>query len=244
MTWAYQSTTATQSGSGTVAVTYPAGIQVGDTVLLMCALGFGAGKTFTASDFTPLVSRNTNNSSAILYRVVDGTEGATSNVSNSGGNNCSYAMARFTGGPTNAANFASSIVATNSRGSSGSAGLSWPNLTIGNNNNCLVVTLGTKQATLTSFDVPALWTGELTHSTGSDGGRSFVWDYLIQNTAADITSAGWTVGGDSSAANQAIIAAILPAAAPPPSGGGGTGSTAFPPPKRKTYVFYDLYYPR
>lgn len=210
MSWSLQSVTAKQSGSGAVAVTYPASLAVGDAVFLFCNRGFGTGITFTAADFTALVSRTTNNSNAILYRVIDGTEGSTESVTNSAGQNCSYFMARFTGGPS-AANFASSIIGTAATGTGGSTGLHWPALTV-STGGALVLVAGVKQASITSFDTPSPWTGELVHSATSDGGQAFVVDYEIQTAAANITSGLWTLGGDSSASNQAIIAAILPAA--------------------------------
>lgn len=221
MTWAFQSVTTKQSGSGTVAVNYPSSLAVGDTVFLFCARGFGSGITFSAADFTPLVSRNTQNSAAILYRVVDGTEGATENVSSTPSNNCTYWMARFTGGPSSA-NFAASIINTATAGFN-NTGLHWTSLTIGaGNDNGLVLVLATKQASLTSYDVPATWTGEIVHSVTSDGGQSFVSDYQIQSTATSITSGNWAVTGDASAVNQVVMAAILPAVAvvAPPSSGG------------------------
>jgi hypothetical protein len=95
-------------------------------------------------------------------------------------------------------------------------------MTIGSNDNCLVMVFGIKQANLTSFDTPSPWDAELQHSITSDGGQAFVADYQIQTTAANITSGAWTLGGDSSASNSAIGIVILPAAAvvAPPSSGG------------------------
>lgn len=172
----------------------------------------------------------------MLYRVADGTEGASVVVTGAGNISCS--MSRFTGGPT-AANFATSIIGTSSTGTS-DVNLTWPSLTIVPNNNCLVLTGGVKQVNLTSFNVPSPWTAEINHSLTSEGGQAFVWDYLIQTTATDITAGSWTITPTTSGPRSAIIAAITA----PPAGGGGTGTTNFPPIKRKTYVFYDTYYPR
>ena len=220
MAWTFNSVTTKQSGSGAVAVTYPVGISIGDTVFLHCNRGFGSGLTYTASDFTPLVSRNNQNSTALLYRVVDGTEGSTSSVTNSGGSSCTYFMSWFSGGPSAAA-FPSSIITASTQGATGS-GLNYNALSVASNPNCLIIMGGAKQASLTSYNIPAAFTGELMHSITSDGGQSFVWDYLIETTAVDLASGSWTVSGDASAVHQSVGAVILPGTpvvAPPTSGG-------------------------
>ncbi|MDB6107851.1 MAG: hypothetical protein JWO52_7850 [Gammaproteobacteria bacterium] len=230
MSWAFQSATTVQSGTGTIAVNYPASLAVGNTVFLMCARGFGSGVNYTASDFQPLVSRNLNNSAALFYRVIDGSEGATSNVNGSSTSN-SYCMARFTGGPS-AADFPASIIATAATGTTGS-GLTFPPLTIGAHPNALVMTLGTKQASISSFNTPSPFTNEIVHSLTSNAGQAFVWDYLIETTAADIVSGAWTLTGDASTTHQAIIAAISPAGAGAP----------FPPRRRMQTTHEPIYYP-
>jgi hypothetical protein len=71
--------------------------------------------------------------------------------------------------------------------------------------------------------------------------------YLIQTTAASVAANMSFVGSpsvDVSTQPMRSTMIFLAPAASSGGGGGGTGTVAFPPPKRKTYVFYDLYYPR
>lgn len=117
-----------------------------------------------------------------------------------------------------------------------------------NQANALGLFIGGRNKTTTTngmtYSAPTNWT--IANQFASNGANnSAVVGYWIQTTAtataanmaysASITE-GTTQSGESTV--------LFLAPAPPPSGGGGTGTTLFPPSKRKTYVFYDMYYPR
>lgn len=211
MGYTFFGSTTKQNGSGTFAVNYVPSAPVGSLCIMLVNRGFGSGETAVSSDFTALASRTTNNSTFLFYRVLNGSEGATTNVTVS--NSMTYQMACFTGNPT-AANMPASILSPAISGSSSSAGLNWPALTIApGNDGCLVLGVGAKASNLTSFNTPSPWTNEIGHSITSDAGEAFVWDYVIQNAATNISAGSWTVGGDSTVAHQALVVAILPAIA-------------------------------
>lgn len=112
----------------------------------------------------------------------------------------------------------------------------------------LVYAVGSKNKTSasngTSFTSPAGFTS-LGSQAQAGAGTASTRGYWIQSTPTTVAAFIIFTGSGSDASAQTYEGScIFLAAAPPPSGGGGTGTTSFPPPKRKTYVFYDLYYPR
>lgn len=69
--------------------------------------------------------------------------------------------------------------------------------------------------------------------------------YQIQTTAVTLPTFSFTAGSLTEGAaqsSQGTTIFLAPAAAS--GGGGGGGTVAFPPSKRRTFVFYDNYYPR
>lgn len=113
---------------------------------------------------------------------------------------------------------------------------------------CLVIFFASRNKTVTADGVTFTAPSNFTMATQlSPNGTSFSMglSYSIQTTATLIpanTSMTGSGPADSSLTMHATTIYLAPA--PPPSGGGGTGTTLFPPTKRKTYVFYDNYYPR
>lgn len=114
---------------------------------------------------------------------------------------------------------------------------------------CLIVFLGSRNKTSTTDGVTYSAPSGFTMATQlSPNGTSFSMgvSYSIQSTATLIpANVAMTGSFPAEGASQTLrTTSIYLAPAPPPSGGGGTGTTLFPPSKRKTYVFYDNYYPR
>jgi hypothetical protein len=114
----------------------------------------------------------------------------------------------------------------------------------------LCVIAGARNKTSTSngsvYTKPTGWDGMLYSNVpaGTDtGGAAAYWIQTTATaTAANTTMNGSIADGVAQTMNATMI--FLAPAVSSGGGGGGTGTVAFPPPKRKTYVYYDLYYPR
>lgn len=100
-----------------------------------------------------------------------------------------------------------------------------------------------------TFTKPSGWDAMIQSFANNGASNAFqlAAAYWIQPTATSVianTTISTTSGTDASGQSMAGTMIFLAPAASGGGGGGGTGTITFPPPKRKTYVFYDNYYPR
>jgi len=226
MTYAFANTGAVGSSNATGSFTlaYPAGITAGD--ILYTGANWGpTGVTITNSDagFSLAVSRTTNASTYLWWKVANGTESGTITIARTGGTSGQGIgqMCRFTGGPSSTSG---NVHATNSTGLGATTGLAYPSLTV-TQPGCLIVTLGCKPFDCSGFNIPSEFDAEI-QEANSGHGMCMVWDYKIQTTAANIIGGNWTISTDGSASRNAVIAAFLPGSVPipfPPMNLGGIG---------------------
>lgn len=98
------------------------------------------------------------------------------------------------------------------------------------------------------FSFPSGWDGMIAQlvQPGSVNSMSAAASYWIQPTATLVVANTSMIGSVPDGVTQAMAGTMifLAPAASGGGGGGGTGTPLFPPPKRKTYIFYDNYYPR
>jgi len=187
---------------------YPSGTAAGK--ILFCAYHAGptgqAAPTLADTDFQLIVSRTTNASSYLFWKVATGSEGSTMLVTRPTNSGQAYAeMCCFDGGPST---ITGNVHATNTAGLGVTTGLGYPSLTI-TQPGCLVVVTGCKPANCSGFNVPSPFDAEIDEQH-SAAGMCMVWDYKIQTTATNITAGTWTISSDASASRNAVIAALLP----------------------------------
>jgi hypothetical protein len=215
MSWAPKSTgaiaRATVAGANPLTVSYPntpTPIAAGDTIY--CALADTVASitfTFSDTDFVPVVSRSGNAEIALYWKAANGTETGTFTVTPSSASAGLYAQtASFTGGP---AATSGNVHNSSADGFAPSLTLVFPALTI-TAPGCLVMVVAGKNAGLVGLNIPSPFTNELgqAHFASSE---CFVWDYVIQTTAANVSSGSWTItSGDASASQGCVVAAMLP----------------------------------
>ena len=192
--------TVTHGNNASVTPGLPASMATGDAMFVLSAIrNSGTGSPNTPTDYTELVKFG---NVALYGKIHDGSESAPL---------CSY-----TGGVAGADTTAQMIAfrragiavlgspATQLNASA--ANIAYPALTVPAN-GCIVFYLAWKQSVTTTFTTPAGFTeiAELSTATGDD--QSLVWGYVIQTTAANISSGTITTTGGVSAISRAIIIA-------------------------------------
>lgn len=188
-------------------VPYPSGISAGH-ILFLAVSNNGGAVDFTLSDITTeIVSRVTNGTLRLYWKIATGSESGNVTVQTPSGVTSSVCaqIARFTGGP---ASLTGSVHAADATGGSAATGLAWPALDI-TVDGTLVLIVGGKSCGANTFSVPAAMDAEL--GEGVQGSSAcFVWDYDIQTTAAALSAGSWTIGaGDAAAARRAVAASLL-----------------------------------
>jgi hypothetical protein len=206
MTWAFSNVASAieKNNSSPAAVAYPT-VSAGDIIFLAMTSG-PTGGSFTPADtdFVSVVTRTTNASTTLFWKVANGTESGTTNVTYSSGGQCYGQMCAFTGGPSTVSG---NVHTTGNTGLGATTGLAYAGLTI-TQPNCLVIALGCKVGNAFGFNVPAPFDAEIAESHSSNG-LCMVWDYKIQTTATTITTGNWTISTDVSASRNAVSAAFL-----------------------------------
>ena len=186
---------------------YPSGTAAGK--ILFCAyhagpVGQGA-PTFADTDFQLIVSRTTNASSYLYWKVATGSEGSTMLVTRPTAGGQAYAeMCCFDGGPST---ITGNVHVTNSTGTGATTTLPYPSLAV-TADNCLIIATGCKPANCSGFNVPAVFDGEIDEQHSS-AGMCMVWDYKIQTVATAITAGSWSITTDVSASRNTVAAALL-----------------------------------
>lgn len=188
-------------------VPYPSGISAGH-ILFLAVSSNGGAVDFTLSDFSSeIVSRVTNGTLRLFWKIATGSESGNVTVQTPSGITSSVCaqIARFTGGPSS---LASAVHAADATGGSAATGLGWPAIDI-TADGTLVLVVGAKSCGANTFSVPAAMDAEL--GEGVQGSSAcFVWDYDIQTTAAALSAGSWTIGaGDAAAARRSVVAALL-----------------------------------
>lgn len=222
MSWSFSNVAAATEANNlaSINVAYPT-VSAGDIIFLALTSG-PTGGSFTPADtnFASVVTRTTNASTTLFWKVASGTESGTNNITYSSGGQCYGQMCAFKGGP---GTVTGNVHATNNTGLGATTGLAYAGLTI-TQPNCLVIVVGCKVGNAFGFNVPAPFDAEIAESHTS-AGLCLVWDYKIQTTATTIATGNWTISTDVSASRNAVSAAFLPGASvnvpyPPTSLGG------------------------
>jgi hypothetical protein len=178
----------------------PAGIGTGDLLLVFAAIRNSPNGQPTAPDGYVTLLDATNvklfgkpasaSESAPIVPFTGGVSGATTQAE----------MAAFRG-------VAPAVLNSSAQLNASAQNVAYPALTVPSD-NAVVLYLGWKQDDWTSVATIAGATeiGEVSTTTGDDAG--IVWDYVIQTTAADISSGSFTVTGGASAISRGAVVAL------------------------------------
>lgn len=194
--------------SGTIG--YPAGIVAGTPLFIAYHAGpvGQATPTFSDTDFQLVLSRTTNASSYLFWKIATGSETGTVTVTRPTASGQAYAqMCSFGGGPST---ITSNVHAISSTGGGAATGLNYPSLTI-TQPGCLVIATGTKAANCSGVSVPSDFNGKIDEQH-SAAGMFFVWEWAIVPGATNFPGGGWTIATDVSQSRNTIGAAFLPGA--------------------------------
>jgi hypothetical protein len=178
----------------------PAGIEVGDQLYLLAAIrNSGTGTVDEPAGWDTLVDFG---NVRLMQAEYDGVMTAPT--------------VTFTGGVAGATNHAQIAAFRDASGTvhnsntvlSGSAqNIATPALTV-TADGALVIYAGWKQDDWTSATSPGTEIAEVTTTTGDDAG--FVWSYLQQVLAANVSASSFTITGGASAISRGIVVALDP----------------------------------
>lgn len=210
MAWAFGAVGTFASGvncdSTPLNVPYPSGIAAGHILFLAVSANNGAA-TLTLSDITTeIVSRVTNGTLGLYWKIATGSESGNVTVQTASGQTgevCAQ-IARFTGGPST---LTGKVHAADATGGSAATGLAFAGLDI-TQDGTLVLIVGAKSGGATGFAVPAAMDAEIAEGVRGTA-ACMVWDYNIQTTAAALEAGTWTITSDASAARRSVSAALI-----------------------------------
>jgi hypothetical protein len=197
----------------TLNIAYPASITTGQPIFFAFAAAptGQAAPTLSDTDFQVAVSRTTNASTYLFWKIANGTESGTFSCNRGTGSGQAYGEAcTFNGGP---AAITGNVHATATTGTGATTGLAYPSLTI-TQPGCLIVCLGSKVQNVSGFNIPADFDAKLDEQHSANL-ISFVWEFKIQTTAVNFPSGNFTIASDASGSRNTVSAAFLPGAVPP-----------------------------
>lgn len=230
-----------------IAITPVAGTySTGDALIYSTGEFFGADTQTAPAGWTQLSPNSTVTSVTIWGRIAQSSSETIPSVSWGAASRGWAQITAFRGVDTA---FTSTLVGTAERGTNSTGSIIGPSGTrTPTQDNSLLVWAGGRNKTSTTnaqtYTAPGSWSlaAQNSHS-GTDYSAAVA--YWIQTTATVVAANSAITSSLTEGVAQAMRSTMVflaPAASG--GGGGGTGTVLFPPPKRKTYVFYDNYYPR
>ncbi len=204
--------TAAHANNTSVVANLPASVATGHLLLILAAIrNSGTGVVNAPTGYTRLPVFPSASNVQLFGKIATSSESNPTVTITGGAANAdvSAQMIRLTGKWHTINNvIASGGKAYASRLNPSAQNITYPGLSLPDDNNCIVLYLGWKQDDFTSVATIAGATeiGEASTTTGDD--QSLVWDYVIQTTAAAIPSGAFVVTGGASAISRGAVVAL------------------------------------